>query len=66
MYDMNIFRRVLTWAYVKYVYIPLLHEKLGAADLNPHGSIRLVVSKVDQNWDQIEAAEYEKRFNTIQ
>jgi len=49
----------ITWLYVKYVFLPDLKKMQEAEDT----IAEFQVQRVDKNWDRIERALYEKRFN---
>ena len=58
-------RRFITWAYCKYVFIPLLYERDAENILQEKiKDIRLIPRRKNPN--EIDDAMYEKNFNTLQ
>ena len=49
---------------MRYVFMPCLNEEMSRTGMNPN--VRLIPSRVDQNWNRIQEAMYERKFNSLQ
>ncbi len=57
-YEMNVFQRILAWAYTKWVVIPLLEKKLSS-----FGATSIRIRELDV--EDVETAMREKRFHEL-
>jgi len=54
-------KRLLTYLYIKYIYIPETNRKLKETG---YVDVEFTIDAVDPNWRRIKQAMYEKQFNT--
>lgn len=58
---MKVIRFVITWLYLRIVFLPLLKK----AQNEENSNVIYLPRAVDHNWARIESAMLEKRYNTL-